>query len=396
MDHEKKNNSSEKLLQSKEKSKINSISDLPFVDTDLTRPSPWPNANARMLGLGVGLPIDPMERLAGFNGKSFERFVLEWAYDYLARRVPEIVEVQQRGGSGDKGRDVVAWLDPPRVSVRRWRLYQCKHYAARLSSDQAAREIGKLIYYIHRGDYSVPEEYHFVTHRGVSNPLQDLLDEPENLRAFVITNWNKNCASTITTTATIDLSGGLLTEVQGFDFSIFRAKQPISLLDEHRKTRYHLAVFGAPLIERGPVPAPPSTVAASESGYVHQLFEVVAEHLSISVSSADDFSHEVSMSKLFERSRIMFYSAEGLKELARDHMADVAYFDTLLDVFSKGLYHAYTNTSKNGLERLQHTVLNAQSLQLAGHVLEPHATPSDREGVCHHLANENHLQWCDK
>ena len=101
------------------------------------------------------------------------------------------------------------------------------------------------------------------------------------------------------------------------------------------------------------------------------------------------------MGTLYKRSRIVFYSAEGLKELARDHMADTAYFDTLLDAFSEGLYHAYTDTTKNGLGRLRHTVLQAQSLQLGGHMLEPHVTPSDREGVCHHLANEDRLRWCD-
>jgi hypothetical protein len=223
-----------------------------------------------------------------------------------------------------------------------------------------------------------------------------MLDEPEKLRAFVMDTWGKNCATKITETKSIELSGALLAHAQAFDFSIFRSKQPIELLKEHGQTPYHLPVFGAPLIDRGPPPAPPSTVAASESGYVRQLFEVIADHLNVPVSSVADFAHEGAMKRLFELSRIKFYSAEGLKELARDHMADAAYFDTLLDMFSDGLYHAYTDSSKTGLQRLQHTVLNAQSLQLGGHVLEPHTTPNDREGVCHHLANENRLHWCDR
>lgn len=361
---------------------------------ELPAPTSWPNANARLLGLGVGLPVAPLDRLAQFDDMAFERFVLEWAHGYLAQKVPEVVEVQQRGSAGDKGRDIVAWLDPSSAIPRRSRLYQCKHYAARLSRDAAAREIGKVLYYTHRGDYPRPEQYHFVTHRGVANPLQDLLDEPEKLRGFVIDTCGKNCATTITQTKTVKLNGPLLVHAQTFDFSIFRAKQPIDLLDEHRQTPYHLPVFGAPLVDREPPPTPPSNVAASESNYVHQLFEVIAAHLCVPIASPEDFSHATDMRKLFERSRIMFYSAEGLKELARDHMADAAYFETLLDAFSEGLYHAYTDTTKTGLQRLQHTVLNAQSLQLGGHVLEPHTTPSDREGICHHLANEDRLHWC--
>ena len=42
-------------------------------------PSKWPGANARLLGLGVGLPLNPLDRLAIFSADDFERFVLEWA-----------------------------------------------------------------------------------------------------------------------------------------------------------------------------------------------------------------------------------------------------------------------------------------------------------------------------
>ena len=75
---------------------------------DLPVPTPWPNANARLLGLGAGLPVAPLQRLAQFDDKAFERLVLEWAHGYLAQKVPDVVEVQQRGGAGDKGRDIVA------------------------------------------------------------------------------------------------------------------------------------------------------------------------------------------------------------------------------------------------------------------------------------------------
>ena len=81
--------------------------------TKLAAPTPWPNANARLLGLGAGLPVQPLDRLAQFSPKDFERFTLEWASDYLSSKVVGVYEVQQRGGSGDKGRDVIVWFDPP-------------------------------------------------------------------------------------------------------------------------------------------------------------------------------------------------------------------------------------------------------------------------------------------
>jgi hypothetical protein len=124
----------------------------------LPAPTPWPNANARLLGVGAGLPVDPIDRLAGFDSVQFERFTLEWASDYLAKNVPSVDQVQQRGGAGDKGRDVIVWLDPPSASSRRWNLYQCKHYNDRLGTSGAAAEIGKIIYYTHIGDYLPPNE----------------------------------------------------------------------------------------------------------------------------------------------------------------------------------------------------------------------------------------------
>jgi hypothetical protein len=121
---------------------------------ELKAPTPWPDANARLLGLGVGLPISKLDRLANFSPTDFERFTLEWASGYLAVKNPEIVEVQLRGGSGDKGRDVIAWHDPNNVPNRKWTLYQCKHYATALGASTAAAEIGKVLFYSYRGDHA--------------------------------------------------------------------------------------------------------------------------------------------------------------------------------------------------------------------------------------------------
>src|SRR3954470_23881752 len=56
--------------------------------SNLPTPTPWPNVNARLLGLGAGLPIQPLDRLAHFSDVDFERFTLEWANGYLAKHVP--------------------------------------------------------------------------------------------------------------------------------------------------------------------------------------------------------------------------------------------------------------------------------------------------------------------
>ena len=361
---------------------------------DLKAPGPWPGANARLLGSGQGLPVAALDRLENFSAAEFERFTLEWASGYLAVKVPGIVEVQQRGGAGDKGRDVIAWLDPNTESNRRWNLYQCKHYGSPLGAGTAAAEIGKVLFYSHRGDYSFPQEYHFVTHKGVTSPFQDLLDEPEKLRNFVIENWGKHVRAKIRK-GPVDLTPKLRKHVETVPFTVFQAKQPLDLINEHAQTRYHLTVFGLPLIERPKPPEPPSEVTPGENEYVTQLLAVISADLGQSVSNLTDFVHSEKHRRLFDRSRLTFYHAEGLKELARDQMADEGFFETLLGEFVDGLYHWHTG-EPDGYRRLISTIKASQALQLSKHVLEPHVLPNDREGMCHQMANERRVYWCDK
>lgn len=357
-------------------------------------PSPWPGANKRLLSIGAGLHTPPLTRLAQMSPEDFERLILEWATEFLPTQVG-VDQVQQRGGAGDKGRDVLVWLDPSNVTPRRWRLYQCKRYATTLGFGVAAVEIAKVLYYTHNGDYTVPEQYWFVTHRGLTNDFQDQIDDPAKLKQAIIDGWDEYCANKITSTATIQLDGAFRQHIENFAFSIFKAKQPLELVAEHRKTSYHRLIFGDPLVDRPPAPTPPSQAAANENGYIFQLFTVIGKELAIKVAEEADFAHSSQMSLLFKRSRITFYSAEGLRQLARDQMSDAAYFDTFLDGYADGLFHAYTDPQLEGIRRLRATILAAQSLQLAGHVLFNIAEPLDKEGVCHHLANADRITWCD-
>jgi hypothetical protein len=254
-------------------------------------------------------------------------------------------------------------------------------------------EIGKVLFYSHRGDYSFPQEYNFVTHKGVTSPFQDMLDEPEKLRIFVIENWDKYIRTEIRKEP-VDLTPELKKYVETVSFSVFRTKQPLDLIKEHAQTRYHLTVFGLPLIERPKPPAPPSEVAPGENEYVTQLFAVISADLGQSVSNLTDFVHSEKHKRLFDRSRLTFYHAEGLKALARDQMAQEGFFDTLLGEFVDGLYHWHTG-EPDGYERLISTVKASQALQLSKNVLEPHVLPNDREGMCHQMANEGLVHWCD-
>jgi hypothetical protein len=358
----------------------------------LPAPTPWPGANARLLGIGAGLPVNALDRLAMFSADDFERFTLEWATGYLQKQA-HVKEVQWRGGAGDKGRDVIVWLDTSDTEPRRWELYQCKRYDANLGFPKAGIEIAKILYYTFNGDYTAPENYYFVTHKRLTSSFQDLLDAPKKLMDAVIAAWD-GYADAITSKKTIELTPELRKHVEAFNFSIFKAKQPHDLIKEHAQTEYHLVVFGAPLIDRPDPPEPPSVVATTEARYIEQLYAVIGSHLKADVKGVPDFMHSSYHSALFTRSRLTFYSAEGLFELARDQFASTALFDSLLGEFGNGLFFSYTEPSDEPMARLKKTVQAAQSLQLGAQPLAAHMNTNDREGMCHQMANKDVVNWC--
>lgn len=361
-------------------------------------PTPWPNANSRLLGIATGLPVDPMLRIQGFSADEFERFVLEWVDGFLRKQFAELgvieLEVQKRGGAGDKGRDVIAWKDPSGSPTRRCEIFQCKRYNVALGEGKFWVELGKLVYFTFKGAYPVPEAYWIVARKGVTNRLQDLIDVPEKLRQGLIAAWDKSCRDMITEEESIPLESDFLEWVQSFPFEIARVKHVHELLKEHAQTNYHLRVFGKPLFERGPPPTPPSEVAPAEIVYIRRLYDAIAEYLKRIVDKPSDFHDHETCKALFERARLTFYSAEGLKELARDQMREERYFLTLMDELYDAIHMTYLMERENGLARLMHVVQQAMMIDVSGHELAPLVLPNDRAGICHHLANDGRLAWC--
>lgn len=358
--------------------------------TPVPKPTPWPNANSRLLGLAAGLPVDPVDRMAIFKADDFERFTLEWIDGYLQGRYAEL---QLRAGAGDKGRDIVAWIDSSSVTPRRLDIYQCKHYAEAVGLPDFLPELGKLIFYTHRGDYPVPETYWIVTHKGVTNPLQDLIDEPAKLRDALLAGWNKQVRGKITRKQKVELDQALRDHIDAFPFHAVRVKQPLDLLKEHALTGYHFRVFGKPLIDRPPSRKPPSEVEPMELGYVRQLFDIIGQRHNIPVGCADDLAPLNGARKIFERARLAFYCAEGLRTLARDQMNNEDFFATLLDEFHDGLFMTYQLGYGDGMERMMRTVEQAGLLQLGAHELAALVQSNDRHGICHQLANDGRFTW---
>jgi hypothetical protein len=206
-----------------------------------------------------------------YTATEWELFVEEWLRG-LAKRYSE---VKRLGGSGDLGRDVVAFTDEKKLEGI-WDNYQCKHYERPLSTSIAGPEIAKLIYFVHLGKFKAPRQMFFAAPRDVSTELADLLNSPTRLRAYVIAHWDKSYAGSILEGQSIQLSGALAPFVASFDFSIFSYYQTSEMLDDHRRTAHWAERFGG-LLPPPPSATVPDEIQPGESVYLGQLLDVYGE-----------------------------------------------------------------------------------------------------------------------
>ena len=120
---------------------------------------------------------DPIEVRSGPSIPPIERIKLfsdgEW--ESVRRRVDVEPYILQAGGNA-----LVApatWAaTSSRPSIRLiqngpWDNFQCKHYDHPLAPSDIWLELGKLCYFTHLGEYSIPRQYYFVAPRGVGTKL---------------------------------------------------------------------------------------------------------------------------------------------------------------------------------------------------------------------------------
>lgn len=355
---------------------------------DIELPPPWPGANRNLLGLGSW--VDPVKRLNFFGEDEFESFTLQWVDGYLSK---EYYQVQWRGGAGDKGRDILAWIDPPNESPRKWDNYQCKHYKDPLTPTDFWLELGKLCYYTFNKNFTVPQKYYIVSPHGIGTSLQDLVDAPDKLCKGLVDNWTKYCEQKITSKAPVKLTGEFKNYVEAFDFSIITPLLPHELIRQHSQTKYHAFVFGSQLKPRPNPPEPPSVIAQNEVNYVQHMYDAFAEHLKYPIHDRTSFSHNEYLMRAFDHAREGFYSAESLKEFARDNLPNEIYFLDLMTQFLDGLQVVIYSPHDDGYYRMVAAHDLAQKIQVDANALRDTLRPRDRVGICHQLANENKLKW---
>lgn len=354
-------------------------------------PVPIPRPSLPPPGLSAdtvetGLPIHPVDRVRLFSPDQWEHFVQEWV-DSL-RDEYELVE--RCGGAGDMGRDVIATVKGGNGA---WDNYQCKHYQKALTPSDIWVELGKLAYYTLKGKYSYPRNYFFVAPQGVGPKLSNFLQKPQALREGLLANWNKECRTEITKIEVVECDDAMTTHIASLDFSVFKTKPLLRIIDEHAKTRWHAARFGGGLPPRPEPMPPPSVPSNNEAVFVSELRFAYADHLKQDLEELDSgLAIREDLREHFHDARVEFYSAEGLRTFSRDTLPQ-GEFEKLQDEVHSGIKDEVRGTHPDGYQRVLAVVKTARTLQLTSNPLATRIHTRDRGGICHQLVNDGKIRW---
>ncbi|TWU35651.1 hypothetical protein Q31b_50860 [Novipirellula aureliae] len=348
-------------------------------------PRPKQPENVTPENVGTGILVPPIKLIRLFSPDDWEEFVLEWADSFR----DDYFSVNRSGGAGDMGRDVVASVDD---SETVWENFQCKHYKSAITPSDIWCEFGKLIYYACRGEFTYPRKYVFVASQGAGNKLAKLLKDPEKLKNELKANWASYCENAITETTAIPLKGQLLKFLDKADFGIFSAIPPLRLIEQHRKTPYHVYRFGGGLPNRPTDMLPPAAVADIEVRYVRALLDAYGSNLSRVLNDADELKSFAELRAHFDRSRHEFYSAESLKRFSRDTLPPGS-FEELQREYFDGIMDEVDSDHSDGFARVKAVIKLARVLQITSHPLVPRMETRDRGGICHQLANDERVRW---
>jgi hypothetical protein len=356
----------------------------PLDDGAVPLPAPPPIPLRR--GTDLGIQLLPQERLQAFHASQLEEIILHWLHECRKRQYTALVRFS---GPNDRGRDVVG------IDGDCWDNYQSKSYAHALAPADIWPEVGKIVYWSHVRKITVPRRSYFVAPKGASAASLDLLQDPGLLRQGIVDKWD-----TISSRVTRDeppLTDELRWYIDRFDFSIFGVIPGEAIIEDLKDTPMYPVFFGGPLMRPRPLAeTPPDAISHAELTYIGALIDAYSDHCT-KRGDGPIRSYSEALSSAYgenlRRSRREFYSAESLREFARDQLPRGTTYEELQDELYDGVIDVVEQDHPEGLTRLRKTLTHATLVQLSAHPLEPELRPTDRKGMCHQLANDSRVRW---
>jgi len=323
-------------------------------------------------------------QILALDDDKLEEFVRQWVL-----KKTDYIEVERFTGTGDMGRDIVGFLSSQRHEGT-WHNYQCKQYGRTLPTDTGILELGKVLYYSFKGEFTAPDKFFFVAPRGINRNLKTLIFKPSLFKATIIAEWDKYCAKSIVENEYIPLDDSLKAFIEAWDFSrIYSISADIMLTDEAIKpVLYHW--FGA---DPGPAPVgvAPADIQAVEIPYIRELLNAYSEREGHVFTDHTEAGAHAMHGPHLRMQRERYFDADAFTRFYRDNTT-VKDTDDLRKEILHGIYETHTSKHDDTLSRVNAVMIQAGNTQPAG-PLAKYARISVKQGICHHFINEGQLTW---
>ena len=314
-----------------------------------------------------------------------EHFVRDW----IGKKTAKYYETKLFSGTGDLGRDVVGFHTSDKHDGK-WDNYQCKQYGRTIPTDTGLLELGKILYYAYKGEFTAPETYVFVAPRGINRNLEKLIFSPAKLRHTLISEWDKYCANKIIDKQNIPLDVGLRAFLQGFNFATVTRMALDDILLDPDITSVLFTWFGA---DPGPSPkgVVPLKIQDTELPYIKKLIEAYGQREGKTFKCYEDIEFHNNYKTHLSRQRTRFYDAAAFKRFYRDN-TNYQIIKEFEDDILHGVIETCESVHLDSLTCADAVMAQAAVIQAAGPIAH-HAKVPVKQGVCHHLANDDILRW---
>lgn len=327
--------------------------------------------------------LTPKQLLYFYTPEQWEAFIREWATTVDTYKTLKIL-----AGPGDKGIDVAGLITDAGL-LGTWDCFQCKHYEAPLMPSDAYPEMAKMLRHVDAGHYVLPRRYVFLAPRGCGPTLSAELSNATELKrsflAFIDKAEEKGRLAP-------DAVQAVRRQADKANFELFNGLPVEDVLDAHSRTRFYIERFDQPLPDRPPIEVPRAFVPSQESRYAAKLIDVYLEVDQDCGITEETASSHPKWGDHMRRQRQAFFSAEALREFARDKVLPGT-FERLLEDVHAGVIDLVESPHETGIARLRAVLTHAGAIDLTAHRLVAVTRVADRHGMCHQLAGADRLDW---
>ncbi|WP_236261932.1 ABC-three component system protein [Erysipelothrix aquatica] len=332
--------------------------------------------------------MNPIDVIMKFDPTDFEIFICEWLA--LTKKYSFVNHV---GSAGDKGRDAIGYSDSKTCDY-----YQCKRYNAKLTFSSFLIEFGKLIYYTYTNEIPIPQNYYIISAKGADDNFIDYLSNPDSINQELIDNWTPKFSSSITKKHEIVLDRKLTDYIKNFDFSIVQTIDIFTVLAEYSETSLFYFRFGG---QNKPVRSPKITSLTSDSEqkdskeeYIEQILSVYSAEEKEIIDFRNIDKYKKYKQELLEH-RISFHNANSLKRDLRE-INMIEEFEDIKSEIHIGIRNVIRRNHISEYSRMITILEEAMRCDLSSSFIFTtlnFVRNTDREGICHHLVNENIMRW---